>query len=114
MTRVNGRIARGKQRDEGGLWPLQVERRRVALGAYRFQVAVPSFSRVGAKHFRTVAQEKIPGAFYIRGGGGLAVMPTDAAPKLKGEFGHVGIPRPLGRQIRHDRVYPVLGYVLSE
>src|SRR5439155_19129473 len=28
--------------------------------------------------------------------------------------GHIGVPRPLGRQVRHDHVYPVMRYVLFE
>src|SRR4029077_17835349 len=45
VTWVNGRVARGEQRNKGGLRPLQVKRHRVALGADLLHVAVPSLAR---------------------------------------------------------------------
>ena len=41
-------------------------------------------------------------------------MPAHAAPQLKSKRGHILIPRPLCRQIGHDRVDPVLRHVLSK
>ena len=84
----------------------------VPFGADRIQIAIPGLARVGTQLFRTVAQDQVPGAVDICGSEGLPVMPTDTAPKLKGELGQVGIPRPLCRQIRDNRVDSVLRHVL--
>ena len=84
----------------------------VPFGADRFQIAVPGLARVGTQLFRTVAQDQVPGALNIGGSERLPVMPTDTAPNLKRELGQVGIPRPLCRQVRDNRVDSVLRHVL--
>lgn len=86
MAGVNRRIPRGKQGNKGGLRSLQVKGCRVAFGADRFQVTVPRLARIGAQLLRSVAQDNVPCAFDIRRGEGLAVVPTDAVPKLKREL----------------------------
>src|SRR3954454_21294445 len=108
MTGINWRIAGCQQRNECWLRPLQMEGYRVALGAARFQVAVPSLPRVGAQLVLSLSQDQVPGAFDVGGGEWLAVMPTHSAPKLKRERSHVAVPSPFDGQFRYDRVNPIL------
>src|SRR5436305_5573584 len=114
MTGINWRIAGCQQRNECWLRPLQMEGYRVALGADRFQVAVPSLPRVGAQLVLSLSQDQVPGAFDVGGGEWLAVMPTHSAPKLKRERSHVAVPSPFDGQFRYDRVNPILWLVLFE
>ena len=86
----------------------------MSFGADPIQVAVPRLARIGAQFVCGGAEDQVPGAFDVRGGEGLAVMPAHSLPELKGQLGHIGIPRPFGRQIGLDRVDPVLRHVLPE
>src|SRR5215472_15479358 len=42
----------------------------------------------------------------------MAVMPFDPLPQWQGQFGPVLVPRPAGRQIRHDRAEAALWNIL--
>ena len=114
MARINRRIARGKQGNKGRLRPLQVKCDRVVCGADGIKVAVPRLARVGAQLVLAFSEDQVPGAFNVCGAKGPAVVPAHSPPELKGKRGQIGVPRPFGRQIRLDRVDPVLRDVLSE
>jgi hypothetical protein len=60
------------------------------------------------------AEQQVPGAFDVRGGERLAVVPIDPLAQREGQLGPVFTPRPSGRQIRHHRCDAVLLYVLVE
>src|SRR5262249_7193920 len=81
VTGVDRRPARGEQGDKRSLRPLQAERDlMVTVGGDLFEVAVPGFARVDTQLLGRFAGDQIPGAFDIRGGERLAVVPFDAGP----------------------------------
>ena len=86
----------------------------VALDGHLFEVLVPGLARVEAKLLGRFAEQRIPGALHVIGGKGLAVVPFDALVQPETQLGFGRIPRPLGRQIRHDRSKSRLCHVLIE
>ena len=84
MARVNRRIARGEQRDDRRLRPLEMERRgEISVGGDPFEVLVPGLARIGAQLLRRSAEQRVPGAFDVIGGEGLAVVPFDAVAQAE-------------------------------
>jgi len=86
----------------------------VALGGHLFEVLVPGFARIEAKLLGRLTKQCIPGALHVIGGKGLAVVPFDAFAQPEAQLGLGRVPRPLARQIRHDRGEAGLRYVLIE
>ena len=106
---VDRREAGGQHHDEGGLRLLHAEADLVIVrGCHLLEVAVPGFAWVDAKLLHRHAGQEIPGAFDVSRGERLAVMPFDTLAELQGQLGAVLVPRPFGRQVRHDRVEAVL------
>ena len=113
MAGIDRRVARGQQRDESRLAALQMERRlMVAVRGDFLEVLVPGLARVLAQLGLAVAEHEVPGAFDIRRGERLAVMPLDALAQLEGEFRAVIVPAPALRQVRNDSVEAILRHVL--
>src|SRR6516162_10138740 len=94
-------------------------------GRFRRKVAVKLPSAVTSSRFwyqalRGLARSfscdlpssQVPGAFDVIGGKGLAVVPFDALMQPECQFGAILVPRPIGSQIRDDRVEAVLRHVL--
>ena len=76
---IDRRLARGEQRDQVGLRPLQMEGDLViAVGRDVLDVAVPGLARVDAELVGVDAAQPIPGAFDVGRGERLAVVPFDA------------------------------------
>src|SRR3954468_595649 len=109
---INGGITGGKQRDKARLRSFQMKCHRVAVGADRFEVAVPRLAWIGAQFFRPLSEYQVPRAFYIGSGERLAVVPAYVTPQAEREFRGISVPRPFRRQIGNDRIQSVLRNVL--
>src|SRR3974377_1863804 len=86
----------------------------VVLDGHLLEVLVPGFAWIEAKLVVRFAEQGIPSALYVIGGKGLAVVPFDALMQTETQLGLGRVPRPFGRQVRHDRVEAGLRYVLIE
>ena len=84
----------------------------VAVGRDFLQIIVPGFARIDAQLLARLAGQKIPGALDIRGGERLAVVPFDPLAQREGQFGAFLVPRPVGGQIRDNRLQAGLRHVL--
>ena len=85
VTGVDRRPARGQQRQERGLRPLQTKGDlMLADDGHLFEVAVPGLARVEAKLLGRPAGQQVPGAFDILGGERFAVVPSDALAQRHG------------------------------
>src|SRR5215469_4342261 len=110
---VDWRVSRGEQRDDRRLWPFQTEgRSKIAIGGDLVEVLVPGLAGIRAQLLLRLAEQQVPGAFDVIGGKGLAVVPFDALAQPECQFGAVLVPRPIGGQIRDDRLQAVLRHVL--
>src|SRR5262249_5612494 len=84
MARIDRCIARGEQRNDRRLWPFQMKRRgEISVSGDRFDVLVPSLTRIGAQLLLRLAKQQIPGAIDVIGGKGVAVVPFDAAAQAE-------------------------------
>jgi len=93
MARIDYRTAGSEQSDKRRLWPMQVEGDlEVAVGGHFLKVVVPRLARIETKPLARLTGEQIPGAFDIRGGEGLAVVPFDSLAQWEGQFGSVLAP----------------------
>jgi hypothetical protein len=86
----------------------------VAVGRHFGEVAVPRLARIDPQFVVRFAEQQAPGAFDVRRGERLAVVPLDALAQCEGQLGPVFTPRPSGRQIWDHRCDGVLLYVLVE
>ena len=92
---VHRRIARGEQREQRRLRPLEMDGRlQVAVGRDALDVAVPGGARVGAQLAFGLAHEKVECADDVLGGERLAVVPLHAFLQLEGQVLAVGAPAP--------------------
>src|SRR4029077_6658844 len=115
MTGVDRRPARSEQCYERDLRPLEAKRDlEVAIWGHFLEVAVPGFARVDAQLLGRFAGNQVPGAFDVRGGERLSVMPFDAGSQFEGQLLAVLAPRPARSQIRDDRAEAVLRDMLVE
>src|SRR5580692_10205563 len=90
MARIDHRITRGQQHDKGRLRPFQTEGDLVvAVGRYFCEVAVPRLARIDPQLVVRFAEQQVPGAFDVRGGERLAVVPLDALAQREGQLGPV-------------------------
>src|SRR6266436_4417773 len=87
-------------------------RGKIAVGSDPFEVLVPGLARVGTQLLLRFAEQQVPGAFDVIGGEGMAVVPFDALAQPERQFSAVFVPRPIGGQIRDDRLQAVLRHVL--
>ena len=95
MARIDRRPARGQQRQQRRLRPLQVEGGLVvAVGGDFFEVEVPALARVDAQLFAAAAEQQLPGALDVGGRERFAVMPLDALAQLEGQLLAVLAPGP--------------------
>src|SRR5580704_10199773 len=109
VARIDRRVARGEQRNDRRLRPFQTEgRSEIAVGGDLFEVLVPSLARIGAQLLRRLAEQQVPGAFHVTGGKRVAVVPFDALAQPERQFAAVLVPRPIGGEIRNDRLQAVL------
>ena len=87
-------------------------RGEIAVGSDLCEVLVPGLARIGAQLLLRSAEQQVPGAFDVIGGEGMPVVPFDALAQAERQFGAVLVPRPIGSQIRDDRLQAVLRHVL--
>ena len=57
----------------------------VAFHGHLFEVLVPGLARIEAKFLVRFAEQSIPGALYVVGGKGLAVVPFDAVMEAEAQ-----------------------------
>ena len=115
MAGIDRRIPGGEQGDESRLRPLQVKSHlAVAIGRHFFEIEEPGFAEVETQFLVGLSAQQIVRAFDVGGGEQLAVMPFDALAQREGQLGPFLVRGPAGRQIRHDRLDPVLRHVLVE
>ena len=115
MARIDRRLARGEQRDQIGLRPLQVKGDLVvAVGRDLLDVAIPRLARIDPELVGVDPAQPVPGAFDVGRGERLAVVPFDAAAQREGQLLAVLAPAPFGRQIGNDRCEAVLWHMLVE
>jgi hypothetical protein len=84
----------------------------ISLGGDPFDVLVPGLARIGAQFLRRLAEQQVPGAFDVIGRERMAVVPFDALAQPERQLAAVLVPRPVGRQIRDDRLQAVLCHIL--
>src|SRR5580704_13181253 len=94
MARIDRGISRGEQRQQGRLWPLQMQYRFVFAGRRFRDIDPPGLAIIEAKLFFSLVGQEIEGAFDVLGGEWLAVVPLDAVAQLEGELGAVLAPCP--------------------
>src|SRR5262245_62736530 len=101
MAGIDRRPARGEQRYEGGLRPLQTKGDLVvAVGGDLFEVSVPRLTGIETQLVAGLAAEHVPGAFDILSGERLAVVPLDAFAQRQGQLSSFLVPGPTGGQVR--------------
>ena len=76
----------------------------VALGRDLLEVNPPSLAGIDAQLLLGFSLHQIKGAFDVRGGEGLAVVPFDAVAQFEAELGPVLAPRPAFGEIRNNRL----------
>src|SRR3954468_6935899 len=100
MAWVDRRHARGEEREERRLRPLQAKSNlTVSVGDDAVEVAVPDLARGDPKLLAAFALQQFPGAFDIGCGERLCVTPFDAVPQLEGQLGAFLVPAPAFRQL---------------
>src|SRR6516225_5436468 len=90
MAWIDHRIAGGQQHDKGRLWPSQAEGDLVvAVGRHLGEVAVPRLARIDPQLVVRFAEQQVPGAFDVRGGEEVAVVPLDTLAQRERQLGPV-------------------------
>src|SRR5438477_10631461 len=84
----------------------------VAFRSDLLEVLVPGLAWIEAKFLVRLAEQRIPGALHVIGGKRPPVVPSDAVVQPETQLGLGRVPRPFGRQIRHDRLEAGLRYML--
>src|SRR5215510_1420874 len=113
MAWIDWRQPRCKKRNKRRLWALQMKGDLVvAVGGDLLKVAVPGLAWVDAKLLARPITEQVPGAFDVLGAERLAVVPSDALAQREGQLGAILVPRPVGREVGHDRAQAVLRLML--
>ena len=77
-----------------------------------FEVGEPGLSRTFADFAGFEAGNRVPGAFHVGGGEGLAVVPFHSVTQGEGQFGLAVVPAPGGGKFRDDCIEAVLRLVL--
>ena len=109
MAGIDRRTARGEQRDERRLRPLQVERDLViAVGGHSFEVAVPGLARIDLRSLSLALPVSISQVHFTSAGERLAVVPFDALAQLEGQVASVLAPRTSSWRGPARSVEPVL------
>ena len=115
VARIDRRLAGSEQRDQIRLRPFQMKGDLViAVGGDFIEVAVPGFAGIDPELLARLAGERVPGAFDVRGGERLAVVPFDALTQAEGQRSPGLVPRPVAGEIGDDRGKAVLRHVLVE
>ncbi len=112
---IDRRVARGEQRQDRGLRPLEVQHHLViAVGRGALDIAVPGLARVAPQPQRLggLAGQHVEGADDVPGREGLAVMPLHALLQLEGEVLVVGAPAPGPGEVGDDVLDAVLRLAL--
>src|SRR5947208_1854123 len=88
LSAIARRIARGEHRQKRRLPALQTQRHfMIASGGDLGEVEIPGGAEIEAELFRAAAGEQFEGAFHVRRGERLAVMPFDPLAQREGQRG---------------------------
>ena len=108
-------VARGEQRDERGLRPVENEGDLVvAVDRHVLEVVPPDGARVLAEVVLVLAGQLVPGALHVLGRERLAVVPLDALAQLEGQLGLARVPGPALGEVGHDGLGRVQRLLLIE
>ena len=113
MTGIDRRIARGEQRQQRRLRPLQVEcDLEVAAGGDVSNLIVPGLARILSEFLLRFAHQHVERAFDVGRREWFSIVPFYALPQLEAQRLFVAAPAPALCEIRNDRVQTVLCDIL--